>query len=753
MKISAVIAAWLLLALAALAQPVPRLGYVYPAGGRAGTTFQVTGGGQNLMTVSNAFVTGPGVTAVVLEHSRPMNQNDFNELRDRLKVLQDKFAASRKANPGTNVWTVADATERDQLRAKILRNPPNRTATPALLDTVTLRITVASNTVPGEREIRLATTNALSNPFRFWVGNLPEISRPAAHPANPDLDKYLEKIGGQPAPTGTPKYEARVNLSAVINGQIMPGGVDYYRFAAQRGQQLILSVQARSLIPYLADAVPGWFEAVITVYDGKGHELACEERFRFQPDPVLHFEVPHDGEYLVSIHDSIFRGREDFVYRLTLGELPFVTGLFPLGGPAGSNTTVALNGWNLPQKTWTHENQETGVTTLEGSFFNARPFAVDDLPEITDEGAHHTPENALPVTLPVIINGAITEPGNPAVYAFTGKAGQSVVAEVFARRLNSPLDSFLWLTDAAGQRLAFNDDFEDKGTGLETHHADSYLTATLPADGTYYLAISDAQGQGGPDYGYRLRISAPRPDFTLRVVPSSVNVRAGMSTPVTVFALRRDGFTNAIDLKLSGAPAGFSLAGARIGTNQDKIQFTLKAPPQATAKPIALTLTGQAIIDGKTVVHPATPAEDLMQAFIYRHLVPMQELAVFVSPAPRPVARDTFKILTATPVKIPLGGTVKVRVSTPSAAFSERFQLTLNNAPDGLSLTNVTPVADGVELVFACDAQKSKVGQSGNLICALQPKKAVDAPAKKKPVAPNPTPTTFPAIPFNVVAH
>ena len=753
MKYFAVVAAWLLLALTAWAQPVPRLGYVYPAGGRAGSTFQITVGGQNLTAVSNAFVTGSDITAAVLEHSRPMGQNDFNELRDRLKALQDKFTASKQANPGTNVWTAADATERDQIRAKILRNPPNRTATPALLDTVTVRITVASNAVPGEREIRLATTNALSNPFRFWVGTLPEVSRPAAHPANPDLDKYLEKLGGPPAATGTPKYEARVNLPAVINGQIIPGGVDYYRFAAQRGQQLILSVQARSLIPYLADAVPGWFEAVITVYDGKGHELACEERFRFQPDPVLHFEVPHDGEYLVSIHDSIFRGREDFVYRLTVGELPFVTGMYPLGGPAGSNTTVALNGWNLPQKTLDHANQEAGITTLTGSFFNARPFAVDDLPEVMDEGAHHTPENALPVTLPVIVNGTISEPGNPAVYAFTGKAGQAVVAEVLARRLNSPLDSFLWLTDAAGQRLAFNDDFEDKGTGLETHHADSYLTATLPADGTYYLAISDAQGQGGPDYGYRLRISALRPDFTLRVVPSSINVRAGMSTPVTVFALRRDGFTNAIDLKLSGAPAGFSLAGARIGTNQDKIQFTLKAPPQATAKPIALTLTGQAVIDGKTVVHPATPAEDLMQAFIYRHLVPMQELAVFVTPAPRAVARDTFKILTATPVKIPLGGTVKVRVSTPSAAFSDRFQLVLNNAPDGLSLTNVTTVADGVELVFACDAEKSKVGQSGNLICALQPKKAADAPAKKKPVAPTTATTTFPAIPFNVVAH
>ena len=54
-------------------------------------------------------------------------------------------------------------------------------------------------------------------------------------------------------------------------------------------------------------------------------------------------------------------------------------------------------------------------------------------------------------------------------------------------------------------------------------HADSLLTATLPADGAFYVHIGDAQRQGGPEYGYRLRISLPRPDFELRVVPSSVS--------------------------------------------------------------------------------------------------------------------------------------------------------------------------------------------------------------------------------------
>ena len=611
----------------------PHLAYVYPAGGKVGTTFQITVGGQFLAAVSNAFITGLGVTATVLEHHRPMGQKEFKELRDRLNVLQDKFQAARKRNPGTNVWTAADATERDQIRTDIFKNPPNRNANPAMIDTVIIKIYVAANAMPSDREIRLATPNGLSNPLRFCVRTMPEIAKPAAKAVNPDFAKYAEKIGAHPAPAGTPKYEARISLPVFINGQIMPGGVDRYRFTAARGQQLVIAASARSLIPYLADAVPGWFESVLTIYDAKGKELASAERFHFQPDPVIHFEVPFDGEYTVEIHDSIFRGREDFVYRLAIGELPFVTGIFPLGGQVGKATSIALTGWNLPRKTFlaNHVDAQNGITALVGEFINAVPFAVDDLPECFERKPNQSVKNAQKVTLPCVVNGHISQPGERAVFQFAGHADQQIVAEIYARRLGSPLDSFLQLTDADGKQLAFNDDFEDKGSGLNTHHADSYLTATLPADGTYFIHLTDTQGKGGSDFAFRLRLSEPQPDFALRVVPSSLSLRADMSGTVTVFALRRDGFTNAINFDLKEAPLGFSLSGARLAAGQDKAQFTVKALEQSSGKIIGITIEGHALVGGKLLTRKAVPAEDMMQAFLYRHLVPSKELAVSVS--------------------------------------------------------------------------------------------------------------------------
>ena len=750
------IALLLLLGATAFAQQGgPHLAYVYPAGGKVGATFQITVGGQFLMTVSNAFVTGPGVTATVLDHQRPMNQKEFNELRDRLKELQDKFQATRKRNAGTNVWTTADATEREQIRTRILKNPPNRTANPEMIDSVIVKISIAANAAPGDREIRLATPNALSNPLRFCIGTLAEITKLAAKPANPDLEKFIEKMGGQPAPVGTPKYESRISVPASVNGQIMPGGVDRYHFQAKGGQQLVIAASARQLIPYLADAVPGWFESVLTLYDAKGKELASEERFHFQPDPVLHFEVPRDGEYTVEIHDSIFRGREDFVYRLAIGELPFVTGIYPLGGKAGEKTSVALTGWNLPEKSLSFDGAETGIVSLSGKFINAVPFAVDDLPEVSERESNHTVETAQALTLPVIVNGHIGKPGERDVFQLTGHAGQQIVAEIFARRLNSPLDSFLRLTDADGKQIAFNDDFEDKGSGLNTHHADSYLTATLPADGTYFIHLTDTQGKGGPDFAFRLRVSEPQPDFALRVVPSSLSLRAGLSAPLTVFAVRRDGFTNAITLALKDAPAGFSLSGARIAEGKDKAQFTVKAPPQSSENIVALAVVGQAVIAGKTITRDAVPAEDMMQAFLYRHLVPSQELAVTVAGQQRWFMRDAFKILSATPVKLSPGGAARVRVSAPPGNFSERFKLELDNAPEGISLTSVAAIPAGLELVFQCDAEKMKPGATGNLICDVVPKNQEPAANPKKPgnQPKRAAAATLPAIPFTVLAE
>jgi len=587
--------------------------------------------------VTDVDICGGGIKTTVLEHVKPLNGKQIALLRDRLKELQEMMNSEKPIEPNSDAAPDANAAinpepkmdkkalqkEMTEIKEK-LANPKNRNRdNPQLAEDVTIRIVLAPDAEPGERELRLKTALGLSNPLAFYVGRLPE---------------YTEK---EPK-TSTTEAGMSITLPAIVNGQILPGDVDRFRFQASKGQQLVASVSAQELLPYLADAVPGWFQATLALYDAKGNELAYDDDYKFHSDPVLYYEIPKDGEYVIEIRDAIYRGREDFVYRITVGELPFITSIFPLGGQVDAQTTVELKGWNLPagKLTMDAKDKEPGTYPLsvrkEELISNCVPFAVDKLPECLEQEPNYPQGSAQPVSLPVIVNGRIDREGDVDVFRFESCAGDKIVAEVYARRLDSPLDSVLKLTDANDHQLAANDDHEDKGAGLTTHQADSWLSATLPANGTYYLHISDAQHKGGEAYSYRLRISPPQPDFELRVVPSSINARAGATAAVTVYALRKDGFSNDIALMLKDAPRGFKLSGGKLPANQDQVRLMLTVPPMPSEEPISLRLEGRAIIQGREVVHPAVPAEDMMQAFFYRHLVPAKDLKVAILPRGKP---------------------------------------------------------------------------------------------------------------------
>ncbi len=743
-------------------QPAPRIGCVYPAGGQQGTTFQIVIGGQRLKDLKEVFVSSHGVQAVMLERARPLTPQEFREyleLKAKVEALEAKRLAAPQAGkptkqrggkekpqpaanaPAATAWTPEDGkllSETKQKLAVLLRKPAGairKAPTPALADILVAQVTVAADAEPGPREIRVAGQSGMSNPLAFHVGQVTEFSEVASETVT-QVKSVIEKSRERPQ-TSNPKTEMTVTLPATINGQVLPGEVNRYRFAAKKGQRLVIAVSARQLIPYISDAVPGWFQATLSLRNAAGKELAYADSFRFDPDPVLHFEVPDDGEYVIAIKDSIYRGREDFVYRISLGELPFVTGIFPLGGPAGAQTAVEAMGWNLPNSKLVVDGKDKapGIRQLsvrkDGHISNFVPFAVDTLPERLEEEPNNTPETARRITLPVIINGRIDLPEDADVFCFEGRTGDQVVAEVMARRLNSPLDSAIKLTDASGNPIAFNDDHADKGAGLTTHQADSYLQATLPANGVYYLHLNDAQHKGGPEHAYRLRVSLPRPDFDLRIVPASVSARAGKAVPFTIYALRKDGFAGDIALSFKDAPEGFKLSTTTVSATQAVARLTLTVQPTIESLPTILKLEGRATIQGREVSHLALPAEDMMQAFEYRHLVPANELKLAMTGNFKVAGPP--KLLGSLPVKIPVGGTAKVRIAAPPAAFSNKARFELGNAPEGLTIKKVSPSRDGGEIVFQCDA-KVKPGQKGSL--------TVTTPAGK---------AVLPAIPFEIM--
>jgi hypothetical protein len=663
----------------ATAQVRPYIGYVYPAGGQQGKTFQLKLGGQNLDGAKEVVVTGKGVTGRVIQYLRKLGPQEMTLLREQLDALK-MSVHKEKWDKLTEATQVTDTMAEDdvpvvtqetlsrlsalgvkhsgstidpeklgidpEIVGRVIRirsrigDYVQRPASAAISSLVLAEVTVAPDAQPGQRELRIIGERGPSNPMVFYVGQLPEVSR------TPMVTSEQQVLGKEALALRRRgrNVERTITVPCTLNGQIASGEVHRYRFKARAGQRLVISTVARELVPFIADAVPGWFQPELAVYNAQGKEVAYSDRFYFNPDPIIAFKVPEDGEYVLAINDAIYRGREDFVYRVTIDESLLVTSIFPLGAKFGTSPPITMKGWNLEGATLSAptEDSETGYHVLKATKShwesNRVLFAPDTLPECSDTEPNDDQEHAQKVQLPMIVNGRIDRPDDHDVLQFAGRAGEKIVAEVKARRLGSPLDSVLTLTDARGALLAVNDDYDDPEAGTVTHYADSYLTFTLPSDGTYFLQIADTTRSGGEEYAYRLRISRPRPDFALRVVPSGIVLRSGGgSDTVSIFVYRREGFAEPITVTLSSPPPGISSDPLVIEGNEPIAKLTIRSDSEAKPGLFDLVVHGTAKIGSAEVTYEAVPAEDRMQAFLWRHLVPAKDLKAFV---PDPNADD-----------------------------------------------------------------------------------------------------------------
>jgi hypothetical protein len=274
----------------ALAQTRPYIGFAYPAGGQQGTTSEIRLGGQGMDDVHTVLVTGSGVTARVVEYCRRLNNEEIQLMNEQLKEL--KRATSSVAS--TNGKFSADPGKDEfveKLIARIEKRNREHVQTPACASISTLtmvEVVIAPEAEPGRREIRLVTPRGVSNPLAFHVGQVPEFSR------KPMLSATIQVLGKEArALRSRPddEVEDRVTIPCTVNGQIASGEVNRYRFEARKGQRLVISTLGRQLVPFIADAVPGWFQPVLTVHDANGKELAFADEYRFRPDPVILFEV------------------------------------------------------------------------------------------------------------------------------------------------------------------------------------------------------------------------------------------------------------------------------------------------------------------------------------------------------------------------------------------------------------------------------------------------------------------------------
>ena len=171
---------------------------------------------------------------------------------------------------------------------------------------------------------------------------------------------------------------------------------------------------------------------------------------------------------------------------------------------------------------------------------NPRTFVVGTSPEVAENDANNTFEQAMEVPIGTVVNGRSNGTADVDYYRFAAKTGQRLLIYCQARLLDSTMERILELYDPNGRRIAYR---------REIRRVDPVIDFVPPVDGNYTLRVFDETYRGGNEYLYRLNLqTGPYVDFVFPPVG-----QAGTTQSFTVFGRNLPNGQPA-ELQINGRP-------------------------------------------------------------------------------------------------------------------------------------------------------------------------------------------------------
>ncbi len=473
------------------------------------------------------------------------------------------------------------------------------------------RITAAPDAPLGGREVRVLGPNGISSPLNVTVGAVPEIAE-----AEPNDSIAQAQV---------------ISVPIAIAGVVQATELDHFRFAAKKGEQLVLEVMAqRSGSP---------LDSTLALLDANGKELVRDEDSRGF-DSLIEFTVPEDGDYIAQVRDFEYRGGGNYKYRLFVGVLPFVDYIFPFGGQRGKPVEISVSGRNVQGSEKMTLNvdanaplgrQEIRLNTPRG-LSNPIQFDVEDLPEFTEVEPNNTGTNVNAVTVPVAINGRIGVAKDVDRFTFKPAADGKLVCEVEARRFGSPLDALLAL-HAGESLIAQNDDAAG---------ADARIEFDAKTNTEYTVTLRDLTGRGGDNFTYRMFVRPPKaaaPTLVARFFPDEVRLNRGGRTRIRCEILRQ-GFDAPVRLSATDLPPGVSAEPLVIPAGRNDGDMLIFAAPDASMATQPLRIFASTTVGGKELKQAASAIapQDLTEKTFKQGFVSVFDAAPFTLDALTPGA-------------------------------------------------------------------------------------------------------------------
>lgn len=572
--------------------PQPRLQTVFPPGGKAGTTLEVTFVGTDVEEPDGLHFSHPGLRAEpIIPPDPPMPPAD-----------PKKPAPKPMAKPKPVVTK--------------------------------FKVTIAPDAPIGSHDVRLINKWGVSNPRTFTVGDQNEIE-----------EKEPNNDVGQ---------AQKVAVNTVVNGVInAPTDVDYYSFPGRKGQRLLLHVAGASIDSKVRPAVELYDAGgnrLIFNRNYHDHDALADVTLPGDGDYFVRlYEFTHTAgspEHYYRLNITTAPWIDAVVPPMVEpGKTATVT-VYGRNLPGGQRDPTAVSDGIVlekltatitaptdpaaPQRLSFGSRIDPASSGLDGFEYRLKgpggmsnPYLIlfARAPVTLEKEPNDKPEAAQALTVPCEVAGHIGMRNDRDWYAFSVKKGDIYTMELFGDRIGAPAD-FFFSVKPADPKAGSLGEFDDN---QELLHPFQFYTRTsdpqifrleAKENGKYLLMVSsrDAGTEYGPRHLYRLRITPEKPDFRLIVMPHTSNraegtvLRADGQQLFDVLVWREDGFNVPITLTAENLPAGVICPPQKIGVGQKQATLVLSAATAAVPAVAAITVKGTATVAGQALVREARPA-------------------------------------------------------------------------------------------------------------------------------------------------
>lgn len=425
-------------------------------------------------------------------------------------------------------------------------------------NTVKIQLAVTPDCVPGIHALRVKTATGISDLKTFTVGVLPQVQ-----------EKEPNSNFNEPQP---------IAMNVTVLGVVDNEDVDHFVIDAKKGDRITAELEGLRL-GYT------FFDPYVAILNSERFELSrSDDNALLSQDCLCQVIAPEDGKYIVQVRESSFGGDGNCKYRLHVGNFPRPRAALPAGGKPGETLEVTwlgdINGPFKSTVTLPTKPGEASILAQDAIGLAPSPnaFRVAELTGSIEAEPNNELAKASAGAAPGAMHGVIEAPGDFDFFKFSAKANEQYDIRCYARGgLRSPLDSVVTILNAQGAGIVANDD----STG-----PDSYMRFGVPADGDYFVHVTDHLKAGGPEYAYRVEITRVAPALTMALperqqyVPVTLQVPRGNRMAIMVQAQRAN-FGGDLNIKYDNLPPEMAVEAAPMTANTTDIPVLFSAPANA----------------------------------------------------------------------------------------------------------------------------------------------------------------------------